>query len=141
MALRFGTDGVRGEALTELTPQFVTSLGRAASNVLASDRWIVGRDTRASGAQLAAAFGAGIDAEVVDLGVLPTPAVAFWSQRLSVPAAVVTASHNPWTDNGVKIFAAGGLKLTDEVEATIEAELEADGEVTPRERSTPMADA
>lgn len=123
MSLRFGTDGVRGAALTELTPSFVAALGRAASTVLPADRWLVGRDTRASGPQLTAAFSAGVQGEVVDLGVVPTPAVAYWSQRLGVPAAVITASHNPWTDNGVKIFAAGGTKLGDDSEAAIEAEL------------------
>jgi phosphoglucosamine mutase len=123
MSLRFGTDGVRGVALTELSPSFVAALGRAASTVLSADRWLVGRDTRASGPQLAAAFSAGVIGEVVDLGVVPTPAVAYWSHHLGVPAAVITASHNPWGDNGVKIFAAGGTKLTDDVEASIEAEL------------------
>ncbi|MCU1361642.1 MAG: glmM [Ilumatobacteraceae bacterium] len=124
MTLRFGTDGVRGVALTQLTPQFVASLGRAAADVLHSDRWLVGRDTRESGPQLTAAFAAGVGAAIVDdLGVLPTPAVAYWSQRLNLPAAVITASHNAWSDNGVKIFAPGGVKLTDDVEAAIEAAL------------------
>jgi phosphoglucosamine mutase len=124
MTLRFGTDGVRGSALTQLTPQFVASLGRAAAEVMTSDRWLLGRDTRESGPELAAAFAAGVGASIADdLGVLPTPAVAFWSQRLGVPAAVITASHNVWSDNGVKIFAPGGLKLTDDVESAIEAAL------------------
>ena len=123
MTLRFGTDGVRGVALTQLTPQFVALLGRAASTVLHADRWLIGRDTRESGPQLSAAFIDGVHAEVTDLGVMPTPAVAFWSQQLGLPAAVVTASHNRWTDNGVKIFAAGGTKLTDDVETAIEAAL------------------
>jgi phosphoglucosamine mutase len=123
MSLRFGTDGVRGAALTELTPEFVAALGRAAAAVLGPGRWIVGRDTRSSGAQLAAAFTAGLGASVYDLGVVPTPAVAYWSQRLDVPAAVITASHNVWTDNGVKIFAAGGSKLNDHVELAIETAL------------------
>ena len=123
MTLRFGTDGVRGVALTQLTPQFVALLGRAASTVLHADRWLIGRDTRESGPQLSAAFIDGVHAEVTDLGVIPTPAVAFWSQQLGLPAAVVTASHNRWTDNGVKIFAAGGTKLTDDVETAIEVAL------------------
>lgn len=123
MTLRFGTDGVRGVALTELTPHFVASLGRAASTVLGSDRWLIGRDTRESGSLLSAAFSAGVSGEVADLGVVPTPAIAFWSQYLGVPAAAVTASHNAWTDNGVKIFAAGGTKLTDDLESAIEAAL------------------
>ncbi len=123
MTLRFGTDGVRGVAVTQLTPQFVALLGRAASTVLHADRWLIGRDTRESGPQLSAAFIDGVHADVTDLGVIPTPAVAFWSQQLGLPAAVVTASHNRWTDNGVKIFAAGGTKLTDDVETAIEAAL------------------
>jgi phosphoglucosamine mutase len=121
--VRFGTDGVRGNAQTELTPAFVTSLGRAAGNVLGRGRWLIGRDTRETGAALSAAFAAGLAGDMHDLGVQPTPAIAFWSQRLGLPAAVITASHNPWTDNGVKIFAAGGLKLTDEVERAIEHQL------------------
>jgi phosphoglucosamine mutase len=122
--LRFGTDGVRGRALTELTPEYVASLGRAAAAVLGGGRWVVGRDTRESGPRLVSALVAGLGAEVVDLGVVPTPALAYWSQRLGVPGAMVTASHNPWHDNGVKIFAAGGTKLPDEVERAIEAALD-----------------
>jgi phosphoglucosamine mutase len=131
MSLRFGTDGVRGSTLTEVTPHFVASLGRAASAVLHSSRWIIGRDTRESGTALSAAFASGLDATVYDLGVMPTPAVAYWSQRLDIPAAVITASHNPWSDNGVKIFAAGGTKLTDDVERAIEEALARDAEVAP----------
>ena len=119
--LSFGTDGVRGRALTELTVADVTTIGRAAGRVLGGGRWLIGRDTRESGPQLTAAFAAGVGSGAVDLGVLPTPAIAFWSQRLGVPAAVITASHNPWHDNGVKIFAAGGTKLPDDVERAIEA--------------------
>ena len=121
--LTFGTDGVRGRALTELTPADVAALGRAAGAVLGRGDWLIGRDPRESGPALAAAFAGGLDASVRDLGVVPTPVVAFWSQRLGVPAAVVTASHNPWHDNGVKVFAPGGLKLADDVEQAIEAEL------------------
>jgi phosphoglucosamine mutase len=87
---------------------------------------LIGRDTRLSGPLLQAALSAGIAAEgceVVDLGVLPTPAVAFASARLGCPAAVISASHNPFGDNGVKFFAAGGRKLTDEVEERLEGEL------------------
>ncbi|MCX6519448.1 MAG: phosphoglucosamine mutase [Actinobacteria bacterium] len=121
--LRFGTDGVRGRALTELTPDYVASLGRAAAAVLGGGRWVVGRDTRESGPRLVSALVAGLGAEVIDLGVVPTPALAYWSQRLGLPGAMVTASHNPWHDNGVKIFAAGGTKLSDEVERAIEGAL------------------
>ncbi|MFZ9629180.1 MAG: phosphoglucosamine mutase [Ilumatobacteraceae bacterium] len=126
MGLRFGTDGVRGVALTELTTDFVELLGRAAVSVLGGHRWLVARDTRESGVALEQAVARGIvagGAEPLLVGVLPTPAVAWLSSVLDVPAAMITASHNPWHDNGVKVFAAGGLKLTDEVEASIEAAL------------------
>ncbi|HZQ28287.1 MAG TPA: phosphoglucosamine mutase [Acidimicrobiales bacterium] len=135
MPLRFGTDGVRGVANAELTPELVLSLGRAAARVLGpADRFLVGRDTRLSGPLLQAALAAGLAAEgvtVVDLGVLPTPAVAFASAQHGCPAAVLSASHNPYTDNGVKFFAAGGRKLTDEVEQRLEAAMSAPGGTGP----------
>ena len=122
--LTFGTDGVRGVANTELTPELVLSLGRAAARVLGKGPWLVGRDTRISGPYLAAALAAGLAAEgasVVDIGVLPTPAVAAACAARGLPGAMISASHNPFADNGVKLFATGGRKLTDEVEAEIEA--------------------
>jgi len=124
--VRFGTDGLRGVAGAELTPELALALGRAAARVLGAERWFVGRDPRLSGSLLGAAFSAGLAAEgavVADLGVLPTPGVAFWSQAEGAPAAVVSASHNPFADNGIKLFTAGGRKLADEVERRIEAEL------------------
>ncbi|MEA3019878.1 MAG: phosphoglucosamine mutase [Actinomycetota bacterium] len=127
MTLRFGTDGVRGAANTELTPELVLALGRAAARVLPGRRYLIGRDTRRSGPMLEAAFAAGLASEGVTverLGVLPTPAMAWLAARDGVPAAMVSASHNPYGDNGIKLFAAGGLKLTDEVEGELEAELD-----------------
>ena len=127
MTLRFGTDGVRGVANVDLTPELVLALGRAAARVLPGRRFLVGRDTRVSGPMLEAALAAGLASEGVDvelLGVLPTPAVAWRSARDGVPAAMVSASHNPYGDNGIKLFAAGGLKLSDEVEEELEAELD-----------------
>ncbi len=124
--MRFGTDGLRGVAGAELTPELALALGRAAARVLGAGQWFVGRDPRRSGALLAAALASGLAAEgatVVDLGVLSTPAVAFWSEAEGAPAAVVSASHNPFSDNGIKLFAAGGRKLVDDVERRIEAEL------------------
>ncbi len=121
--LRFGTDGVRGRALTELTTDYVGSLGRAAAEVLGRGEWLIGRDTRESGPALEQALVDGLHAggaDVTRLGVLPTPALAYLSLRHVAPAAMITASHNAYTDNGVKIFAAGGLKLTDDVERAIE---------------------
>ena len=129
MPLEFGTDGIRGLANEELTPELVLALGRAAARVLGSTgagQLLVGRDTRRSGPFLQAALSAGAASEglsVVDLGVIPTPGVAFASADRRAPGAVVSASHNPFPDNGVKLFAAGGRKLSDPEEATLEAEL------------------
>jgi phosphoglucosamine mutase len=127
VGVRFGTDGIRGVANVELDAELVLALGRAAARVLPARTFLVGRDTRQSGPMLQAALSAGLAAEgadVVDLGVLPTPAVAWASAHRRVPAAMVSASHNPFTDNGVKLFAAGGVKLADAVEDTIEDELD-----------------
>ena len=124
MPLEFGTDGIRGLANEELTPELVLALGRAAARVLGGP-FLVGRDTRRSGPMLQAAFSAGVASEgmgVVDLGVIPTPGVAFASAGWRAPGAVVSASHNPFPDNGIKLFAPGGRKLTDDEEATLEAE-------------------
>ena len=127
MRPKFGTDGVRGLANAELTPELVLALGRAAARVLGGPRFLIGRDTRVSGPLLAAALMAGMAAEgidVVDLGVLPTPGVAALAAADGVPAAVISASHNPFADNGIKLFAAGGRKLDHDLEARLEAELE-----------------
>ena len=138
MSLKFGTDGVRGVANVEITPELSLLLGRAAARVLGGRRWYLGRDTRLSGQLLGAALAAGLaseGAEVVDLGVLPTPGVAFASSVDGCPAAMISASHNPFGDNGIKIFAAGGRKLPDEVESELEAELtllSAGGDPRPR---------
>jgi phosphoglucosamine mutase len=124
--LKFGTDGVRGVANAELTPELALALGRAAARVLGGSRFAVGRDTRRSGPLLEAALCAGVAAEGVDvavLGVAPTPEVAWWSATEGAPAAMVSASHNPFPDNGIKLFSAGGRKLADEVEDEVEAEL------------------
>jgi len=124
MSLKFGTDGVRAEALTVLTPQYVAALARAAAEVLGGGPWLIGRDTRESGAELEAALAAGLAAAGAlpeSLSVVPTPALAWMSAQREVPAAMITASHNPWRDNGVKFFAPGGLKLSDAVERAIEA--------------------
>lgn len=128
MTLKFGTDGVRGVANREITPELALDLGRAAARVLGGERWLIGRDTRVSGPLLAAALAAGLaseGADVDDLGVLPTPGVAHASAADGVGAAMISASHNPFPDNGIKLFAPGGRKLTDEVEERLEAELAA----------------
>ena len=127
MGVRFGTDGIRGVANAELGAELVMALGRAAVRALGAQCFLVGRDTRRSGPLLQAALSAGMaseGADVVDLGVLPTPGVAWLSAARGVPAAMVSASHNPFADNGVKLFAAGGLKLPDAAEEAVEAELD-----------------
>jgi phosphoglucosamine mutase len=123
----FGTDGVRGEAGTFLTAELATALGRATTATLEAQRpqVLIVRDTRESGPMLEAALAAGIAAAGGDAllaGVLPTPAAAILVRRLGLDlAAVVSASHNPFHDNGIKFFDGRGVKLADEVEARIEA--------------------
>jgi phosphoglucosamine mutase len=129
VTLRFGTDGIRGVANRDLTPELVTALGRAAARVLGADvPFVVGRDTRRSGPMLQAALVAGLCAEGanVDLaGVLPTPGVAHLAKVRNAPAAVISASHNSFEDNGIKLFAPGGRKVTEEIERHVEGELRA----------------
>jgi phosphoglucosamine mutase len=123
----FGTDGVRGVANVELTPELVLALGRATARHIAAPTFLVGRDTRRSGPMLQAALSAGLaseGADVVDVGVLPTPALAWLSAVRNIPAAVISASHNPFGDNGVKLFASGGAKLSVEMESAIGDELD-----------------
>jgi len=119
LTLKFGTDGVRGAA-SELTTELLGRLGAAARQVLGPGPFLVGRDTRESGPRIFADLAAGLG-DVVDLGVLPTPAVAFASAERGLPAAMISASHNPYADNGVKFFLAGGRKLPDDVEERLEA--------------------
>jgi phosphoglucosamine mutase len=127
----FGTDGVRGEAGTFLTAELATALGRATTATLEAERpqVLIVRDTRESGPMLESALAAGIAAAGGDAllaGVLPTPAAAILVKRLGLDcAAVVSASHNPFGDNGIKFFSARGTKLPDEVEAEIEARMDA----------------
>lgn len=157
MALRFGTDGLRGVAFEELTPELVARLGAAAARVLGHELpFMIGRDTRLSGPALESALVAGLvagGATARIVGVLPTPGVAFLADAAGSPAAMISASHNPYIDNGVKIFGRGGVKLDDATESRIEAELEhvvapalspearADTPVAPGVLSTGDADA
>jgi phosphoglucosamine mutase len=123
---RFGTDGVRGVANEELTAELAVALGRATARVLPSLAFVVGRDTRRSGPLLQAALSAGLateGADVFDLGVVPTPGVAHLAERRQIPGAMVSASHNPFGDNGIKLFSALGTKLAVETEAEVEHEL------------------
>jgi phosphoglucosamine mutase len=127
----FGTDGVRGEAGTFLTAELALSLGRAATASLEATRpqVLIVRDTRESGPMLESALAAGVaeaGGEALLAGVLPTPAAAVLVRRLGLDlAAVVSASHNPYRDNGIKFFSAQGTKLADEAEARMEAVLAA----------------
>src|SRR5499425_974306 len=131
MGRLFGTDGVRGRANDKLTPQLALSVAAAAARVLIEhDRShrpvaLVARDPRASGEMLEAAVAAGLTsagADVLRVGVLPTPAVAHLVGGLGADLGVmISASHNPMPDNGIKLFAAGGHKLPDALEDEIEA--------------------
>jgi phosphoglucosamine mutase len=120
----FGTDGVRGVANGGLTPEDALRLGLAAARLLGGPV-VVGRDTRLSGGMLSSALAAGAasgGARVIDLGVLPTPGVAAVAPSLGAAAAgVVSASHNPYPDNGIKFFSGGGRKLSAEKEREIES--------------------
>ena len=133
----FGTDGVRGKVGEHpITPQFVMHLGYAAGKVLASAEHaqgerpgvLIGKDTRISGYMLESALEAGLIAAGIDVylaGPIPTPAVAYLTRALRLQAGVViSASHNPFEDNGIKFFSGSGTKLPDAVELAIEAALE-----------------
>ncbi|HYP24341.1 MAG TPA: phosphoglucosamine mutase, partial [Actinomycetota bacterium] len=126
MARLFGTDGVRGVANRDLTPDLALALGRAAGLVLApgGGRVVVGRDTRLSGPMLHAALTAGLcsaGASVLGAGILPTPGVAWLTRREDAAAgAVISASHNPVPDNGIKFFSAVGTKVSADEETSIE---------------------
>lgn len=121
----FGTDGVRGVAGTELTPELALALGRAAWLLRDErNRAVIGRDTRRSGEMLAAALAAGLASvglEVLDAGVVPTPAIPFLVERYGASfGAVVSASHNPAEDNGLKFFDRAGFKVPEELEQRLE---------------------
>ena len=126
MSRLFGTDGVRGVANADLTPDLVLALGRAAGRVLApkGGRVVVGRDTRVSGPMLEAALVSGLcssGAGVLLAGIIPTPGVAFTTiDERARAGAVISASHNPVPDNGIKFFDSGGSKLAPEAEEEIE---------------------
>src|ERR1700712_1341057 len=132
MGRYFGTDGVRGLANAELSPELALALAGAGAQVLADRQAgrrplaVVGRDPRASGEMLEAAVVAGLTsagADVLGVGVLPTPAVAYLTASYGADLGVVlSASHNPMPDNGIKLFARGGHKLADDLEHEIEHE-------------------
>ena len=143
MGKYFGTDGVRGEANKELTPELAFKLGRYGGYVLSQHetgdrrpRVLVGRDTRISGQMLENALIAGllsVGIEVFQLGVISTPGVAYLTRLQKASAGVmISASHNPAEDNGIKFFGADGFKLVDDQEAEIEALLDAEEDTLPR---------
>ncbi|HQT80589.1 MAG: phosphoglucosamine mutase [Ferrovum sp. 37-45-19] len=132
----FGTDGIRGRVgVTPITPEFVLRLGFAAGKVLTQSyhsattrpRVVIGKDTRVSGYMLESALEAGLSAAGVDVllvGPMPTPAVAYLTKALRLQAGImISASHNPYPDNGIKFFSEQGTKLADGVEMAIEEEL------------------
>ncbi|MEE6453063.1 phosphoglucosamine mutase [Gottfriedia acidiceleris] len=140
MGKYFGTDGVRGVANKELTPELAYKIGRCGGYVLTKNnvkpKIIVGRDTRVSGHMLEGALVAGllsIGAEVMRLGVISTPGVAYLTKALGAQAGVmISASHNPVADNGIKFFGPDGFKLLDEQEDEIEELMDAEVDRLPR---------
>lgn len=141
MGKYFGTDGVRGEANVELTPEIAFKLGRFGGYVLSqhelgTPKVYVGRDTRISGQMLASSLISGllsVGIEVYDLGVIATPGVAYLVKKDGASAGVmISASHNPALDNGIKFFGGDGYKLEDEKELEIEALIDAEEDTLPR---------
>jgi phosphoglucosamine mutase len=140
MGKYFGTDGVRGVANTELSPELAFKLGRAGAYILTQQVEkpivVVGRDTRVSGFMLEAALVSGmlsVGADVVMIGVISTPGVAYLTRHLKASAGVmISASHNPVADNGIKFFQGDGFKLPDEIELQIEQLLDAEMDELPR---------
>src|SRR5687767_9631352 len=133
----FGTDGIRGKVGEKpITPDFVMRLGYAAGKVLAGIKRkgverpavLIGKDTRVSGYMLESALEAGLSAAGVDIllvGPMPTPAVAYLTRALRLSAGIViSASHNPFDDNGIKFFSEHGMKLPDDVELAIERHMD-----------------
>ncbi|MED4600081.1 phosphoglucosamine mutase [Paenibacillus validus] len=140
MGKYFGTDGVRGVANQELTPELAYKIGRCGGYVLAGQvekpNVVIGLDTRISGPMLEASLVAGllsIGANVIRLGVISTPGVAYLTRALKADAGVmISASHNPVEDNGIKFFGADGFKLSDETELEIERLMDAELDELPR---------
>lgn len=148
MGRLFGTDGVRGVANADLTPELAFSIGRATGAVLAQKAdmvhpVVVGRDTRLSGSMLEAALVAGITStgrNVITIGVIPTPGVARVTTAIDAAAGVmISASHNPIEDNGIKIFGPDGFKLTDAEEDEIAGLIDADDLPRPTHLGVGMA--
>ena len=124
MAIYFGTDGIRGVANVQITPDLATRCGNALAQ-MGAKKVLLGRDTRRSGDMLACGLGCGLCAggcTVVDVGVLPTPAVAYLTKKYGCDfGIVISASHNPPEYNGIKIFSSQGTKLCDQKEQVVES--------------------
>jgi len=133
----FGTDGIRGKVgESNINPEFVTKLGWAAGKVLAgrgTNKVLIGKDTRISGYMLESSLESGLSAAGIDIGLLgpmPTPAIAYLTKTFRSEAGIViSASHNPYYDNGIKFFSSNGFKLDDDIEHAIEAMLETSNSV------------
>lgn len=141
MGKYFGTDGIRGVANSELTPELAFKIGRVGGYILTKDssdrpKVLIGRDTRISGELLEGALVAGllsIGVEVMRLGVISTPGVAYLTRVMNADAGImISASHNPVADNGIKFFGSDGFKLSDDQEAEIEALLDMAEDTLPR---------
>ena len=146
--MRFGTDGIRGHADSDLTNDLAYAVGRAAADVVGAQsghRAVIGADPRASSPRIVAAVSAGLAAggvNVVDLGVVPTPIVAGEAAHSGALGVMVSASHNPFHDNGIKVFGPGGRKLDDDAQAGIEAAMaagNASGDLEIREGQVSVA--
>ncbi len=127
--MRFGTDGVRGRAHSELTEAMASDLGRAIARVFFGTPVVIGGDSRESTPAFISAVASGLldsGSRVESLGVVPTPLVAAEAARTGAVGVVISASHNPYYDNGIKVFGPGGVKLSSDVEAQIEAEWHSD---------------
>ena len=141
MGKYFGTDGVRGVANSELTPELAFKLGRVGGYILTKGsenraKVLIGRDTRVSGHMLEGELVAGllsVRVEVMRLGVISTPGVAYLTRVMSADAGVmISASHNPVADNGIKFFGSDGFKLSDEQEEEIELLIDTEVDELPR---------
>ncbi len=138
----FGTDGIRGRVgESRINPEFVTKLGWAAGKVLAgqgTNKVLIGKDTRISGYMLESALEAGLSAAGINIGLLgpmPTPAIAYLTKTFRSEAGIViSASHNPYYDNGIKFFSADGFKLDDDIELAIEAMMDEPMTCVPSEK-------
>jgi len=129
MTLKFGTDGVRGRAFVDLKPEWVAHLASSSAKILQSDTVVIGTDGRDSGPAFVTALTEGFQSQGLSvwyMGTVPTPAIAYSAATNRIAGAMVSASHNPSSDNGIKLLSAGGKKLSDEDQKQIEMTLESE---------------